>query len=84
MTNRKKYVIIYKLDKAYADVAELADALVSGSSEAIHVGSSPVVRTKKGYKKDIAAKSLDFSRLFCFSALFSHSHEKKILNTYGI
>ena len=30
----------------YADVAELADALVSGSSEAIHVGSSPVVRTK--------------------------------------
>ena len=28
-----------------ADVAELADALVSGSSEAIHVGSSPVVRT---------------------------------------
>ena len=30
-----------------ADVAELADALVSGSSEAIHVGSSPVVRTKK-------------------------------------
>ena len=31
---------------SYADVAELADALVSGSSEAIHVGSSPVVRTK--------------------------------------
>ena len=30
----------------FADVAELADALVSGSSEAIHVGSSPVVRTK--------------------------------------
>ncbi len=29
-----------------ADVAELADALVSGSSEAIHVGSSPVIRTK--------------------------------------
>ena len=29
-----------------ADVAELADALVSGSSEAIHVGSSPVVRTR--------------------------------------
>ena len=27
-------------------MAELADALVSGSSEAIHVGSSPVVRTK--------------------------------------
>ena len=35
-------IIIY-----FADVAELADALVSGSSEAIHVGSSPVVRTKK-------------------------------------
>ncbi len=31
----------------FADVAELADALVSGSSEAIHVGSSPVVRTKQ-------------------------------------
>ena len=30
-----------------ADVAELADALVSGSSEAIHVGSSPVIRTKQ-------------------------------------
>ena len=29
----------------FADVAELADALVSGSSEAIHVGSSPVIRT---------------------------------------
>ena len=28
-------------------MAELADALVSGSSEAIHVGSSPVVRTKQ-------------------------------------
>ena len=28
-------------------MAELADALVSGSSEAIHVGSSPVVRTNK-------------------------------------
>ena len=25
----------------------MADALVSGSSEAIHVGSSPVVRTNK-------------------------------------
>ena len=35
-------IIIY-----FADVAELADALVSGSSEAIHVGSSPVVRTNK-------------------------------------
>ena len=33
--------------KQNADVAELADALVSGSSEAIHVGSSPVVRTNK-------------------------------------
>ena len=30
-----------------ADVAELADALVSGSSEAIHVGSNPVIRTKR-------------------------------------
>ena len=30
----------------YADVAELADALVSGSSEAIHVGSSPFICTK--------------------------------------
>ena len=30
-----------------ADVAELADALVSGSSEAIHVGSSPFICTKQ-------------------------------------
>ena len=35
----------YYLLLQLADVAELADALVSGSSEAIHVGSSPVVRT---------------------------------------
>ena len=28
-------------------MAELADALVSGSSEAIHVGSSPVICTNK-------------------------------------
>ena len=34
-----------RLQTKKADVAELADALVSGSSEAIHVGSSPVVRT---------------------------------------
>ena len=33
--------------KLNADVAELADALVSGSSEAIHVGSSPVIRTTR-------------------------------------
>ena len=31
----------------FADVAELADALVSGSSEAIHVGSSPVACTNE-------------------------------------
>ena len=37
----------YYLLLQFADVAELADALVSGSSEAIHVGSSPVVRTKQ-------------------------------------
>lgn len=37
-------VVLYRTS---ADVAELADALVSGSSEAIHVGSSPVVRTIK-------------------------------------
>ena len=37
------YINLYV--KLKADVAELADALVSGSSEAIHVGSSPVVRT---------------------------------------
>ena len=29
----------------------MADALVSGSSEAIHVGSSPVVRTKREYPR---------------------------------
>ena len=45
---------------------------------------NPTSATKKGYKKDIATKSLDFSRLFCFSALGSYSHEKKILNTYGV
>ena len=28
----------------------MADALVSGSSEAIHVGSSPVIRTRKRLK----------------------------------
>ena len=39
------YALLY-----FADVAELADALVSGSSEAIHVGSSPVIRTnQRGY-----------------------------------
>ena len=44
----------------------------------------PPPQPKKGYKKDIAAKNLDFSRLFCFSAIDTHSHKKKILNTYGI
>jgi hypothetical protein len=29
------------------DVAKLADALDLGSSEAIHVGSTPIIRTKK-------------------------------------
>ena len=49
LTCGKIYAII-NLAKAqnliFAGVAELADALVSGSSEAIHVGSSPVIRTK--------------------------------------
>ena len=40
------FTLHYYLLLQFADVAELADALVSGSSEAIHVGSSPVVRTK--------------------------------------
>ena len=41
------FTIHYYLLHQFADVAELADALVSGSSEAIHVGSSPVIRTKQ-------------------------------------
>ena len=53
----------------YADVAELADALVSGSSEAIHVGSSPVVRTIKirriGYKELCL-----FCVFYCFLGVF--------------
>ena len=32
---------------AFAGVAESADALVSGSSEEIRVGSNPVIRTRK-------------------------------------
>ena len=57
-------IIIY-----FADVAELADALVSGSSEAIHVGSSPVVRTKK-----VVSIGYDFfypNRRFGISSRFS-------------
>ena len=41
-------VLFYLRHETYADVAELADALDSGSSEAIRVGSSPVIRTKTG------------------------------------
>ena len=44
----------------FADVAELADALVSGSSEAIHVGSSPVACTR-------FQKSTRFECFFCFN-----------------
>ena len=36
----------------YAGVAELADALDSGSSEAIRVGSSPVTCTTKDLSRD--------------------------------
>ena len=60
----------------FADVAELADALVSGSSEAIHVGSSPVVRTN----------DRDFSRSFFICADFraqnplSEAEKASILN----
>ena len=50
-------IIIY-----FADVAELADALVSGSSEAIHVGSSPVVRTKKYCRKGYIFCSIFLSK----------------------
>ena len=41
----------------------------------------PSPQPKKGYKKDIAAKSLEFQGFF--SALGSYSDEKKILNTDG-
>ena len=53
------------LKKQNADVAELADALVSGSSEAIHVGSSPVIRTKK------------YCRKHMFSAVFFYPLRKQ-------
>ena len=46
-------------------MAELADALVSGSSEAIHVGSSPVVRTRKRLR--IGYNSESFSTKSTFS-----------------
>ena len=52
----------------FADVAELADALVSGSSEAIHVGSSPVVRTR------VRAKVYLSSYLFL---LFPHPERRR-------
>ena len=39
---------------------------------------------QRAIKKISPQKSLDFSRLLCFSALDTHSHEKKILNTDGI
>ena len=50
------YALLY-----FAGVAELADALVSGSSEAIHVGSSPVTCTKQ---KDRVPVALSFSFLW--------------------
>ena len=49
----------------YAGVAELADALVSGSSEAIHVGSSPVTCTRKRLR--IGYNSESFSTKSTFS-----------------
>ena len=49
----------------YADVAESADALDSGSSESNFIWVQvPSSAPSKGDKKDIAPKSLDFSRLF--------------------
>ncbi len=45
------FTLHYYLLLQFADVAELADALVSGSSEAIHVGSSPVVRTMREHPR---------------------------------
>ena len=45
-------VLFYLRHETYADVAELADALDSGSSEAIRVGSSPVTCTTKDLSRD--------------------------------
>ena len=57
--NNSALCILHSALLYFADVAELADALVSGSSEAIHVGSSPVIRTKQ--------EQLEFiSGCFCF------------------
>jgi hypothetical protein len=38
-------VVFFEYNRVHADMAELADALVSGSSENTHAGSSPVIRT---------------------------------------
>jgi hypothetical protein len=38
-------VVFFEYNRIHADMAELADALVSGSSENTHAGSSPVIRT---------------------------------------
>ena len=44
----------------------MADALVSGSSEAIHVGSSPVVRTRKELR---IGYNSEFFQLYPFLAV---------------
>ena len=50
----------------FADVAELADALVSGSSEEIRVGSNPVIRTKN---RQVSTEACRF--LLLHSSLFT-------------
>ena len=66
MTIQYRCDIIIEASKGgleYAGVAELADALVSGSSEAIHVGSSPVTCTRVTKRPSRKAWS------FCFNLL---------------
>ena len=55
-------------------MAELADALVSGSSEAIHVGSSPVVRTRKRLR--IGYNSESFSTKSTLSGGLNRIHDE--------
>ena len=53
-------MVFFEYNRVHADMAELADALVSGSSENTHAGSSPVIRTK--HKKVLLMK--DFFECF--------------------
>ncbi len=70
-------MIIGQVQKEYADVAELADALDSGSSgHYVRAGSSPVIRIKQ--KKDYifvvlfcCQKNIEYRGDICFQKLTS-------------